>query len=109
MELDGLTEFAVDLVSTPEGRLSLAYRNGLLSVTVAGKVRCTKSIASLKDMEVIVDASLAELFVNGGSVVMSVRYYLAGKQRGMPDMETNQLKKNIKLYRLNGVWENYNE
>ena len=76
MESDGQREFVIDLVSSPEGNLSLVYRNGALSITVAGIVKCTKPIAHLKDMEVIVDASLVELFVNGGSAVMTARYYL---------------------------------
>ena len=109
MESDGQCEFVIDLVSSPEGNLSLVYRNGELSVTVAGIVKCIRSIAHLKDMEVIVDASLVELFVNGGRVVMTARYYLEGDQTAMPGMESSRMKEFIKLYRLNGIWENYDE
>ena len=109
MKLDGRSEFSVDLISTPEGSLSLAYRSGLLSVTVAGNVRCTKSIAHLNDLEVIVDTSLIELFINEGSVVMTVRYYLEGDQTVMPDAAMNQIKEFITVYRLNNIWERYDE
>ena len=109
MESDGQREFVIDLVASPEGNLSLVYRNGALLITVAGIVKCTKPIAYLKDMEIIVDASLVELFINEGSTVMTARYYLEGDQTAMPGMETNQIKEFIKLYRLNGIWENYDE
>ncbi|WP_428769131.1 glycoside hydrolase family 32 protein [Treponema sp. HNW] len=102
-------DFTITILSTQEGKVVLKYAKQLFSIEVA-KASCNNTfISDLKQLEVFVDISLMEIFINNGSMVLTHRYYLEGYPKILLQIESETKDYYIKSSNINDIWEKYSD
>lgn len=75
----GLKHFQIDLLCSDDGEVMIAYENGMFSSSVSGRQNFIFPVPNCKKVQIYVDTSLIEFFINDGEFAGAYRYYLDGE------------------------------